>query len=84
MERRWTWTDEQDDIAYDTFRTYANHHGIEAATNLMCRIITMGADFLNRDIEAWEARYMDEDDWRQEQADQERAADEFVFRNSTI
>ena len=54
------WTDEQDALAYDTFKTLADHKGVVYAQTMMGRIQDMGATFLDLDVDAWVARYQDE------------------------
>lgn len=57
-----TWTDEQDEVAYDTFREVAMDRGGPVAVDLMYRIMRMGAAFTEVDIKAWIRRYEEEED----------------------
>ncbi|MEU6267708.1 hypothetical protein [Saccharopolyspora shandongensis] len=54
------WTDEQNDVAYDTFRELADHKGTAFARDTMRGIQRMGAKFAERDLAAWVERYVDE------------------------
>lgn len=54
------WTDEQDEVAYDTFRELADHKGTAFARDTMRGIRRMGAKFHERDLTAWVQRYVDE------------------------
>lgn len=55
------WTDAQDALAYDTFKTLAHNEGVAHATEIMHNIQAMGADFLDCDIQAWVDRFNDEE-----------------------
>lgn len=56
-----TWTDAQDATAYDMFKELADFKGVVYAQTIMGRVQDMGADFRDIDVDAWVARYMDEE-----------------------
>lgn len=54
------WTDEQDELAYDTFKNVARLHGREQARKMMNNLQNLGSPIRDVDIQAWEDRYLDE------------------------
>lgn len=78
------WTDDHDAVAYDAFKQLASRTSLAFAQSFMGRMQSVGLPVLNADVDAWASRYQAEDEWAEVQSQQEREADEFVFRNSTI